>query len=351
MEFASHIGLVQESAKDLLLCSTFLSVAKLPTDELCYQNKSLNPWFITGFTDAEGSFLISINKKKLSKTGFEARVVFQLCLHKRDRKVLERIKTSLSGVGNITDYKDSVKYYVNSIKDLAVVINHFDKYLLITQKRADFELFKQAFEIILRKEHLDKKGLEKLVALKVVINKGITDELKVAFPNIIPVSRPLVVNQEIKNPNWLAGFVAGEGCFCISIFKDTTNTGFTVKLIFIMAQHSRDAVLMQSLVSYLDCGRYTSRSSQDAGDFIITKFSDMTDKIIPFFDKYPIIGVKSLDFADFKKVAEIMQTKGHLTESGLAEIRLVKAGMNRGRLFETINQGCLFLDNMFLFNK
>jgi len=41
----------------------------------------LNPHFITGFTDAEGSFLILINKKKLSKIGFEARVVFQLCLH------------------------------------------------------------------------------------------------------------------------------------------------------------------------------------------------------------------------------------------------------------------------------
>lgn len=125
--------------------------------------------------------------------------------------------------------------------------------------------------------------------------------------------------------------MAGEGCFSVSIFKDTTNTGFTVKLIFILAQHSRDMALLQSLVDYLGCGRYTPRVNQEAGDFMVTKFADFTEKIIPFFAKYPIAGVKSLDFADFCKVAELMQQKAHLTEEGLAEIRLIKAGMNLSR--------------------
>ena len=30
--------------------------------------------------------------------------------------------------------------------------------------------------------------------------------------------------------------------------------------------------------------------------------------------KYPILGVKALDFADFCKVAELMQEKKHLTK-------------------------------------
>jgi len=182
-------------------------------------------------------------------------------------------------VGNISDYKDSVKYYVTSLKDLALIIEHFDKYPLITQKQADYLLFKQAFELINRKEHLTKEGFNQLLAIKASSNKGFSDELKKAFPNVIPVQRPLIVNQIIQNPNWLAGFVAGEGCFCVSIFKDTTNNGFTVKLIFIMAQHSRDAALMKSLVDYLGCGRYTPRLNQDAGDFIVTKFSDFADRV------------------------------------------------------------------------
>lgn len=151
------------------------------------------------------------------------------------------IKASFGGVGNISNVKDSIKYRVTSIKDLTVIIDHFDKYPLITQKRVDYELFKQAFYLISRKEHLTKEGLEKLIVLKASINRGLSDELKAAFPDIIPSSVKPLVDQEIKDPDWLAGFVIlkkkGEGCFLISIFKDTTKTGFTVKLIFQIAQH------------------------------------------------------------------------------------------------------------------
>ena len=55
---------------------------------------------------------------------------------------------------------DAVKYQVSSIKDLAVIIEHFDKYPLITQKWSDYELFKQAVELIKRKEHLRVEGFK-----------------------------------------------------------------------------------------------------------------------------------------------------------------------------------------------
>ena len=44
-----------------------------------------------------------------------------------------------------------------------------------------------------------------------------------------------------------------------------------------------------------------------------------------------IIGSKALDFADFCKASKLIKDKAHLTESGLENIRLIKAGMNRGR--------------------
>jgi hypothetical protein len=55
--------------------------------------------------------------------------------------------------------------------------------------------------------------------------------------------------------------------------------------------------------------------------------TDITTKIIPFFSKYPIKGIKSLDFSDFCKVAQKMENKDHLTEEGLNQIRLIKSGM------------------------
>lgn len=109
---------------------------------------------------------------------------------------------SWGGIGNITKQgKDSIQFRVSSLKDLLVVIDHFDKYPLITQKRADYLLFKQVFDLVLRKEHLTLEGLHIIVAIRAVINLGLSDDLKEAFPDIVPVSRPLVTDQEIKDPN------------------------------------------------------------------------------------------------------------------------------------------------------
>lgn len=68
---------------------------------------------------------------------------------------------------------------------------------------------------------------------------------------------------------------------------------------------------------------------------MVTKFSDIYEKIIPFFQKYPIVGVKALDYADFCKAAELMKIKAHLTASGLEQIGQLKTGINRGRKMST----------------
>ena len=162
------------------------------------------------------------------------------------------------------------------------------------------------------------------------MNLGLSKELKAAFSDILPVQRPLVNNQEIMDPNWLAGFVSGEGCFYIKIRK-LSNYRRGVELVFKLSQHSRDEQLMKSLIKYLNCGNMYS--AREEVDFIVTKFSDLTDKIILLFQKYPIQGVKHLDFLDFVKVAEIMKEKGHLTERGLDQIIKIKAGMNQGRKY------------------
>jgi hypothetical protein len=73
-----------------------------------------------------------------------------------------------------------------------------------------------------------------------------------------------------------------------------------VLLRFKLTQHSRDEELFRSLVNYLGCGKiYVEEGSVS---FIVTKFSDITDSIIPLFDKYPIQGIKRLNYADFIKV-------------------------------------------------
>lgn len=115
--------------------------------------------------------------------------------------------------------------------------------------------------------------------------------------------------------------------------SNTHNTGFQVLLVFYITQHIRDTELLKILVNYFGCGSYNiSASGKMAGDYTVTKFKDINEKIVPFFTKYPLRGIKSLNFLDFCRAVEIVKAKTHLTPPGLEEIRRIKEGMNRGRV-------------------
>jgi len=106
-----------------------------------------------------------------------------------------------NGIGNISNHGlQMVHYRVESLKDLSTIINHFDSYPLITTKYSNFELFKQAYFIMLNKEHLTKEGLDKLISIKATMNLGLSDKLKEAFPNITSLDRSEVSNIKINNP-------------------------------------------------------------------------------------------------------------------------------------------------------
>ena len=49
-------------------------------------------------------------------------------------------------------------------------------------------------------------------------------------------------------------------------------------------------------------------------EFRVNKLDDIFNKVIPFFLKYPVIGVKSQGFADWCKVADRIKDKKHLTK-------------------------------------
>ena len=165
-------------------------------------SRILNPYFLSGFTDGEGCFFIEVRKSDKYKAGFAIQCCFLIALHSKDQALLEGIQSTWGGVGKITKQrKDSLQYRVFSMHELRLVIDHFEKYPLLTQKRADFELFKQAFELISRKEHLTTKGLEKLIGIKASANNGLSPALEAAFPSTVPALRPLVKGQEIKDPN------------------------------------------------------------------------------------------------------------------------------------------------------
>lgn len=100
----------------------------------------------------------------------------------------------------------------------------------------------------------------------------------------------------------MAGFTSGEGCFYIRVSKNSKyNTGFLVQLKFQISQHTRNLELLQNFFTFFKCGSYNLKPNKLIGDYIVIKLFDLDNIIIPIFDKYPILGIKSLDYRDFKK--------------------------------------------------
>lgn len=118
--------------------------------------------------------------------------------------------------------------------------------------------------------------------------------------------------------------------FFVDIFKnETTKLGKTARLVFKITQHIRDEELMKSLIKYFEAGNVFK--NREIIDFRVTKINELNEKLIPFFEKYKIVGSKFQDYSNFKKVAELMKNKVHLTYEGLEEIQKIKTGMNKGR--------------------
>jgi hypothetical protein len=110
-----------------------------------------------------------------------------------------------------------------------------------------------------------------------------------------------------------------EGCFIISIFKSTSaKTGFQVQLRFVLSQHIRDKELFEYfvaegnyaplLVKYFGFGRIAV--NREAVEFIVNKFSDLKDKLLPILHlQHPIVGYKYLDYLYFMEAVEMMEKK------------------------------------------
>ena len=262
---------------------------------------------------------------------------FKISLHIRDLSLLLQIQEFFGGIGliSISNTQNMVTYLVSKLNDLNnVIIPHFEKYCLLTQKGADFILWKQVVELMLNKEHLTIKGILKIISIKASINLGLSDE-KYNYSNITitPINRPIINYKNISDPNWISGFVSGEGNFDVNIHKSNTKIGFRVRLRFRISQHERDLKLMENTIKYLGSGYIEKDSRKPAISLTIVKFSDIINKIIPLFENNSLFGVKKLDYLDWCKVAKLINEGKHLTLEGLNLIRSIKSGMNKGRKY------------------
>lgn len=94
----------------------YYSTSKIPTDTSQILESKLDPNFVSGFIDGEGSFSVTFIKDKSYKSGWQIKTTFSIGLHKKDLALLEKFKNYF-GVGGISSKGvNGVQYYVNLLK-------------------------------------------------------------------------------------------------------------------------------------------------------------------------------------------------------------------------------------------
>lgn len=139
------------------------------------------------------------------------------------------------------------------------------------------------------------------------------------------------------HPQWVSGFVDGEGTFYIGINQNKTmKTNFQVLPEFRVVQHKRDLQLLYALKKFFKNG-VVRVNHGDRYELRIRNFEALKNVIIPFFEKNKLLTQKKHDFQKFRTIIILMDRKAHLTIEGVEKILSIAESMNRKNKIITRN--------------
>ena len=151
----------------------------------------------------------------------------------------------------------------------------------------------------------------------------------------------------VLDPNWIAGFVDGEGCFSVSVHRSSMmhrHGGWQLLPVFHIYQHQDHRDILEAMVPIFGCGRVRSKGpSSSVLTFAVDGLRNLEAAVLPFFERYPLF-VKDRDFQAFAAIVRSMRKKEHLTRAGFERLVRLAYGMNangkqRSRSIEQVLAG------------
>ena len=264
----------------------------------------LYKWF-SGFTDAEGTFMIV----SLAK-GFSFK--FSIGLHIDDLNVLNYIKDKLD-FGNVYISDNTCHFNVTKKDDILKLINIFDVYLLNSTKRFDYLDFRKAYNLYHDKDKLTQELIDQILDIKINMNNsrknfGILQEFNIS-------------------KEWLLGFIEGDGSFSLS--RNTMEPVFSIKLSesqlyllnaikeYLKNNLSLDIYSVSKLEgsSIISIGKGKAvNNSKPLATLTIKNVYFLNNVFIPFLEGSKFISKKGLDFKDFKIICHAIFLGTYRTE-------------------------------------
>ena len=133
--------------------------------------------------------------------------------------------------------------------------------------------------------------------------------------------------------NYIAGFVDGEGSFHIAFQKrPDLKFGWQAVPEFHVSQNFTSRKVLEGIQETLQCGYIKANDAAGKRDktlvYVVRDRNDLLQKILPFFERYPLQTEKQKDFETFRKIVQKMDSNEHLTSDGFEEIVRLAYSMN-----------------------
>lgn len=142
---------------------------------------------------------------------------------------------------------------------------------------------------------------------------------------------PTLKTKQRNVAEYISGFTDGEGCFSVSFSRrEKFLIGWETKPSFCVAQNYDRAEVLYLMQKYFGCGFLRRDYGDKTLKYEVRSLTDLLCKVIPHFEKYPLLSAKNKDFKLFKRICHLMDTGKHGELQGLEKITSLAFKMNPG---------------------
>jgi hypothetical protein len=164
------------------------------------------------------------------------------------------------------------------------------------------------------------------------------------------VEKSVIDISDLNSNAWFSGFVEADGSFSVRVYeftpkKENTRRSYSasVRMRFNITQRAYDIPtessmmdIMLKIATFLNTKliEQSSNKADISKKALVVEVTAITNLqiLVNYFNKYPLLGVKALDFKDWEKVYFMIKNKEHLSVEGRKKISLIKKGMNSQRI-------------------
>jgi hypothetical protein len=270
---------------------------------------NLDPNFVTGLVESEGSFSIVKHRDARANFGMTVSLRFKITMLVNETVLIKKVH-AFFGVGYfyIDERYGTIDYIVRDKISLKVIKDHFIKYPLRGSKHLDFLDFLRALELMEQNLHRSKEGLELLVRLSEGMNSLRKDYSK------MPPVHTIKDNLEFIpiDGNYINGFIAGDGCLFLRTKSNFGSMGIQI------SQHVVNSRLMKEILEFfkLDLNVYSHGKGKNSVQITLGGKKIWKEVIAKHFSIYPLHGSKTLRLEKMITIYKIIESGEHLKRAG-----------------------------------